>query len=169
VSQPDALARSLHAYHDGELGWWGRWRFERRLSRSLELREELESLRRLSELTRESEAELVLPSGVIWQGIEGRLRAVDAAIEAEGPSGIPSRDVAGPISGLAWRPFAAAAAAVGALALFLVLRPASVPTVETATVSGAVRYLDAGERSVLVHEREDVTIIWVMGGTEDVL
>lgn len=163
MSGSDALLQTLHAYHDGELGWWGRHRFERELSRSAELREELDSLRLLSSLASESEAERVLPAGAVWEGIEGRLRAVDASLESAGAVAAESPAA----SWLAWRPFAAAAVAVGALALFLVLQPATGPVVDTATV-GALRYLDAGDRSVMVQDREDVTIIWVMDGADDV-
>ena len=82
MSLPESIERGLHAYYDGELGWLAKWRFERRLSRSAELREELESLRQLSELTAEAEPSVTLAAGSVWEGIEGRLRAVDAELEA---------------------------------------------------------------------------------------
>ena len=41
----------LHAYHDGELRGFARWRFERRLFRSAELRRELASPEELFRLT----------------------------------------------------------------------------------------------------------------------
>lgn len=169
MSQSNSSALALHAYHDGELGWWARRRFEHRLSRSAELREELDSLRQLTDLTAESEDGLVLPEGAIWEGLEGRLRAVDAAIDAQGPLSIPADEASGGAAWAGWRPFGAAAvAAAGALTLFLVLRPGAGPVGEGVIASGTVRYLDVGERSVIVHERDDVTIIWVLGGAEEV-
>jgi anti-sigma factor RsiW len=167
VSESSVLAHTLHAYHDGELGWWARLLFERRLSKSAELRGQLEALRELSSMTAESEEAVALPAGAVWEGLEGRLRAVDAAIEAEGPVAAPAEALSRP-AWLGWRPVSAAAAAAGALALLLVLRPGAVPVVEPPIASGTVRYLDAGDRSVMVQEQADVTIIWVMGGTEDV-
>ena len=169
MSESNSFPNALHAYHDGELGWWARRRFERELSRSAGLREELESLRQLTDLTAESEDPTVLPLGAIWEGIEGRLRAVDAGIEAEGPVAMRADSAPGPASWASWRPFGAAAlAAASAVALFLVLRPATGPVGEGVIANGTVRYLDAGERSVIVNEQDDVTIIWVMGGAEDV-
>ena len=50
--------RALHAYHDGELRGFARWRFERRLARSPELRRELEALALMRELVREGESQL---------------------------------------------------------------------------------------------------------------
>ncbi len=52
---------TLHAYHDGELGVWARWRFERRLERFPELRQELAALAALGDLVRGSEAALAAP------------------------------------------------------------------------------------------------------------
>ncbi len=162
MSQSEAIERGLHAYHDDELGWFARVRFERRLSRSAELREELESLRRLQALTAESEADMTLAHGAIWEGIEGRLRAVDVQLSADSAAAAES-----PLPAwLSWRPMGAAAlAAAGALGLALFLQPSPqpVPGVGEAIPSGTVRYLDTGGRSVVVHDRDDVTIIWVMG------
>ena len=54
----DARAEArLHAYHDGELSGLARWWFERELRRSPDLQRELASLRRLSGLLRDHEAE----------------------------------------------------------------------------------------------------------------
>ena len=41
--------KQLHAYHDGELSGFARWRFERRLRRSPELQRELAALTRIGE------------------------------------------------------------------------------------------------------------------------
>ena len=71
-------------------------------------------------------------------------------------------------SWIAWRPVGAAALATAAVGAVLLTQPASLPTPGVdATASGVVRYLDTGGRSVLISEREDVTIIWVMGSWSD--
>ena len=68
--------RALQAYHDGELRGLRRWRFERRLSRSPELRAELEALKQLGVWTRECDPER--PSADLWDRIALRLPALDA-------------------------------------------------------------------------------------------
>jgi len=55
IPTPDRLEAALHAYCDGELGAFARWRFERRLARSEALQIQLEELRRLGDWVRESE------------------------------------------------------------------------------------------------------------------
>jgi len=152
------VERALHAYHDGELKGWGRWRFERRLARSPELRRELEVLARMRELVRESQSQAPAPD--LWGAIEQRLPAVDARrVEAERAGG-----------GLAaWlgsrlRPIGAAAAAAAAAALAIVLLSGDNPT------EGVVRWIDGGGRSVMVLEGdEEVTIIWVIGSATESL
>ena len=66
----------LHAYHDGELGGLARWRFERRLRRSPQLRRDLAALARIGELVCESEMRASEPD--LWDRIEQRLPALDA-------------------------------------------------------------------------------------------
>ena len=51
----------LHAYHDGELRGLARWRFERRLRREPELRQQLDRLAGLGNLVRASETEAAGP------------------------------------------------------------------------------------------------------------
>ena len=50
---PERDERALHAYHDGELRGFARWRFERRLARSPALQRELRGLSELGRLLRE--------------------------------------------------------------------------------------------------------------------
>jgi hypothetical protein len=140
------LAR-LHAYHDGELGRWSRWRFERRLRGDPQLRGELEGLERLSGLLREAAPAAAAPD--LWDGIAQRLSGA-----------------AEPVPGLGWpvwlRPASAAAvaAAVAAVA-WLAWFEAAVPA------GGAVRWIDSGGRPMLVLDAgvgADVTIIWMLDG-----
>jgi anti-sigma-K factor RskA len=144
--------RALLAYHDGELRGWGRWRFERRLARSPELRRELAVLARLGELVRESEAQAPAPD--LWEAIEQRLPAADARrAEAERAGG-----GLGAWLGSRLRPLGAVAAAAAAAALAFVLLSGDNPT------GGVVRWMDSGGKSVMVLEGgEGVTIIWVLG------
>ena len=145
----------LHAYHDGELGVFARWRFERRLRRSPELRRELASLARVGELVRASEART--PELDLWDRIEQRLPAVDAR-RAEGER---AGNDGGPLAAW-WRPAGAlVAAATLAVAVYVGFG-------ETAGVSaapgGTVRWVDSGGQSVLVLDdaESDVTIIWLL-------
>lgn len=150
---PGRNERALHAYHDGELGRFGRWRFERRLSRSPGLRAELEALRALSRWARESQPE---PSADLWDRIALRLPAIDA-----------DRAEAGSRPGL-WsghsRPLAALAlTAALALALFLgiIQRGGS-------STPGIIRWLDTGGRSVMVlDDQSDATIVWLLESPQE--
>jgi anti-sigma factor RsiW len=150
----DAIAseeQAIHAYHDGELGWLARRRFERRLARSPELRRELEALAGLGELARRADAESEAPD--LWADIAPRLPAIDREREE---SRAPSWG-AGPLL----RPLAATAA-VAALGVAVVL---GLGTGETGEASvGVVRWIDTGPHDVIVLEAEpaDATIIWVL-------
>jgi hypothetical protein len=141
---------TLQAYHDRELGFWARWRMERRLARSRELRQELEALAALGDLVRESEPAVAVPD--LWEGVARGLAAIDAErAEAEWARrwmGLLGRH-RGPVGALAVAGAAAAALAIAVL------------TGETAP-GGVVHWVDGGDRSVLVLEGEgDVTVIWV--------
>jgi anti-sigma factor RsiW len=141
------LAR-LHAYHDGELGRWSRWRLERRLRRDPRLRRELAQLERLGALVREAAPAAGTPD--LWDGIARRLPA--AAEPAPG------------FGGLSWlRPAASAAAAAAAVAavVWLAWPEGAAPP------GGAVRWIDSGGRPMLVLDQgvdADVTIIWMLDG-----
>jgi hypothetical protein len=163
----------LHAYHDGELGWWARIHFERSLRRSAGLRRELDHLR---ELRAAADAdERAEPSPDLWGAISTRLGAIDAEVAAPvrsaairirrdtGPRRVPGREASS-----WWRPLplgAAALATAGAVALALVLQQGG-PEALPAPPSGTVRFLDTSGRAVMVTERpDDVTIIWLIGDT----
>ena len=143
--------RALHAYCDGELRGLGRWRFERRLSRSPELRADLEALRQLGVWTRESEAEG--PTVDLWDHIALRLPAIDAQ-RAESPHR-SAREFAAAFA----RPLTALALTGAlALALFLGIIPEG-----SSPAPGVISWLDTGGRGVMVLEDEGgATIVWLL-------
>jgi anti-sigma factor RsiW len=149
--------RALHAYHDGELRGFARWRFERRLSRFPELRRELEALALMRELVREGESRVTTPD--LWEGISQRLPRAEGARPAR-VGDREAREGRGDSAPLAWlvRPLgvAAAVAAAAALVFALISGDNAAP--------GVVRWIDSGDRNVMVLEGdEEVTIIWVLG------
>ena len=138
----------LSAYLDGELSRLGRWRFERRLARSPELRRELEGLRALSARIRA--AGPPAPNPDLWADLALRLPAVDARRAA------PAAPARGP---WAWGGAALAAGLVAAV-FFATQSPTPVET--AGGEGGVVRWLDSGGRDVMVLEASsDTTIIWV--------
>jgi anti-sigma factor RsiW len=140
--------RLLHAYHDGELSGFARWRLERRLRRSPELRRELAELARVGAWVREAEPED--PGPDLWESIALRLPAIDAR-RAEGAEAKPG------LGWLAW-PGAFASAAIAAVIAFVWM---SAPTPHAI---GVVRWLDSGPRDVMVLKAApDTTIVWVIG------
>jgi hypothetical protein len=167
MSQIDREELALHAYCDGELGWWARRRVKVRLRRSAELRRELELIRSIGALAREEDAEIEVPD--VWPSIASGLEAIDAQVEAEAVRA-PSPE-AGMIPAAwswltqgGWRPVGAAVAvAVAVLAVSLVLRPDPTLVVDEPSMVGAVRYLDTGGNPVMVIEGGgESTIIWLM-------
>ena len=150
-----ARARSLallHAYHDGELSRFARWRFERRLRRSPELQRELAEVARIGAWVRESEPEAA--GADLWDAIALRLPAIDAR-RADA-----AREVRrGGLVWLVW-PGAVASAAVAAVLAFQWLSPPSAPPSKV----GVVRWVDSGPRDVMVLQpAADTTIVWVIG------
>ena len=147
---------ALQAYHDGELGYWARWKVQRRLERSSGLRRELAELEALSGLVLESAPEVVVPD--LWTGIARGLSAVDAeraAVEPAAPRAVVFEWLFRPAGALV-----AAGAAAAALAMLL-LSGETVP-------SGVVHWVDSGTRNVMVLDGEgDVTVIWVFDPVDD--
>lgn len=150
---PDRVDESdrerLHAYHDGELAGFARWRFERRLRRSPALQRELAEIARVGDWVRAGLAEAESPD--LWDRIALRLPAEDArrreAQTRRRPFGW----------WLAW-PGAIAATAGLALAVSMGWFEEEAPA-----TGGVVRWLDSGGRDVMVLEGEaDTTIIWVI-------
>ena len=141
----------LHAYHDGELDGFSRWRFERELRREPELQRELDALERVGTLVRQVDGEAGAPD--LWDGISLRLPALDAR-RNEAPE-VEATDWSG------WlRPASAfAAAAALTLAVWFGAFDAAAPS------GGTVRWVDGGGRPVMVLDEADesgVTIIWML-------
>ena len=156
IRQQDELR--LHAYHDGELSGFSRWRFERRLRRSPALQRELENLRSLRRLLHEQGS--AAPEVDLWDRIALGLPAADAQRRDESEARMT------PVRGAAWwlKPVGALAATAAVAAFFWV------PTTDpTAPASGnVVRWIDSGDHGVVVLEDDpDSTIIWVMDDAVD--
>jgi hypothetical protein len=132
----------LHAYHDGELTGVARWRFERELRRSPVLRAELEQVVALGEMLRARDA--AEPSPDLWDAISAGLPALDARRieDLVEPTGASWGDWLGPW----WKPMGAVAA-TAAVALAVVYGGF---WQETPTAGGVVRWIDSGDRSVMV-------------------
>jgi anti-sigma factor RsiW len=148
-------ARALHAYHDGELAGFTRWRFERRLARSPELQRELREIAELGALLREHATET--PGPELWDRLALRLPAADARRAAA----VQERSFRGR---LGWLPPLGAAAATLAVAILVAQQWLAPTAVEQA---GVVRWMDSRGRSVMVLEEDqqsDVTIIWLLDG-----
>jgi anti-sigma factor RsiW len=151
--------RALHAYHDGELRGFSRWRFERRLARSAALQRELQGIAELGVLLREREAQA--PGPELWERIALRLPAADVRRAAE-------PEARGRARHLGWlAPLGAAMATlvVAALVAQQWLAPAATPR------AGVVRWMDSRGRSVMVLEEDEqnaTTVIWLLDGEESV-
>lgn len=148
---------TIQAYHDGELGWWGRRRVERSLARSPELRRTLDEIAALGALVRESEVPAA--SVDVWDSLAGGLRIADAERTESGR-------IATRLGGLAVGWFGGrvgALATAGALAValaFVLFTDETGPG--AAAASGVVHWVDGGDRNVMLLDDEgDVTVIWV--------
>jgi anti-sigma factor RsiW len=157
--EQDAMSASneelLHAYHDGELSRWARWRFERVLRRSPALQRELASLQSLRRGLVALDAEARAPQ--LWDAIAARLPARGAAAARTAPARERGR-------GVVWwlAPLGAAAATA---ALVVAVLYSGLFTRAPATSGGAVRWIDSEGRSVMVLDDDpDTTIIWVLDG-----
>jgi len=150
---------TLQAYHDHELGFWARWRVERSLARSPELRRTLAEIATLGDLVRASEAPVRVPD--LWDSIAPGLRIADAERE-QGSRASGWTQPFGSFAGLGARVGALAAAGAAAVALAFVLL-----TDQTAP-HGVVHWVDSGDRNVMLMEGEgDVTVIWVLDSASD--
>ena len=153
----DLREQILHAYHDGELSRFGRWRFERELRRSPTLRRELDGLRQLGDVLRSQDASGLAPD--LWDAVALRLPAEDARRAARGPTG----------AALDWgvreswwlRPVGALTVSAALIAALVLGGTGSAPPV----AGGVVRWIDGGGRSIMVlDDQPDITIIWVLDG-----
>jgi len=147
----------LHAYHDGELGWFSRWRVERRLARDPEARAELAGFADLGDLLREGEAGAQAPD--LWPAIRHQLPARSAASPATDASLEGFTGVGGSWFPR-WAPAGLAAAAVAAL-VALGVGGGDAPALHS------VRWLDTGGQSAMVLQDDgEATIIWILDGSE---
>jgi anti-sigma factor RsiW len=148
---------TLHAYHDGELSGLARWRFERELRRNPELRHELDTLSALGHMLRDLDSREAAPD--LWDAIALELPGADARrrpSRAEEPAWV---------SGLGWwlKPLGAVAA-TAAIAM-VVVYGGFLREPEASDAGGVVRWIDTGERSVMVLDDDpDTTIIWILDG-----
>lgn len=162
MSEIGAREATLHAYYDGELGWWARRRFEAQLRRSPELRAELEAIQSLGTALRASEDVTAVDGPDLWPSIAAQLPRSGAAAARPEPIQTPGSWT----DWITWRPLATGALAAAAATVFFALQPD--PPGEPAALVGpagsitaTVRYLDTGGRSVVLDGGEDFTIIWL--------
>ena len=155
ASLGESNERALHAYHDGELRGFARWRFERRLARSPELQRELRGLSELGARLRERESQA--PGPELWERIALRLPAADARRAAEAMQPRQART-------LGW--LAPLGVGVATLAAHEWLAPAALER------AGVVRWMDSRGRSVMVLEEDQessTTVIWLLDGERTVV
>jgi len=145
---PHRDTRELHAFRDGELSPWRRWRVSRRLARDPRARRELASLDELGVLLREQAESAREPD--LWEGIRARLPYA----ERPAPQREPLRQPAARAP--AWLG-AAFATSVVALVVATGWLPGDAPSV------ASVRWLDAKGKPVMVlRDDRKATIIWVI-------
>ena len=147
--------RELHAYHDGELSVFGRWRVRRWLAGDSAARRDLAWLAEVRALLREQQAEAPAPD--LWE-------AIRAELPSRAPAAVPAQELRSGWSGgwLRWLA-PAAAAAVAALALTFGVPWGDAPD------GRSVRWLDAGGRAAMVlQDDREATIIWVLDAPDRV-
>ena len=151
--------RALHAYHDGELRGFSRWRFERRLGRSPALQRELRGIAELGALLRDREAQAPEP------GALGAHRAAAAGGGRAARGRVAARVARAAAGWLAPLGAAVATLVVAALVAEQWLTPAATER------AGVVRWIDSGGRSVMVLEEDEqnaTTVIWLLDGEQSV-
>jgi len=143
--------QELHAFRDGELSAFRRWRVARRLARDPRARRELAALGELGALLREQAESVGEPD--LWEGIRARL-----------PYAVRPEPLAGPLPERAPRAPRAPIWAGAALATAVVA-----VVVATGMLSGdapnvaSVRWLDGRGKPVMVlRDDPEATIIWVI-------
>jgi len=149
----DREQRLLHAYYDGELSGFVRWRFERRLRRSPVLRRELDELTDVGERLLQLDLECAEPD--LWSRVSPRLAAVDAR-RAEANAAVRRPPAIGGIPN--WASAGAFLALIAAVGVRLLWSPAP-------EYGRGVQWVDGGSRSVLVLDDDpETTIIWMLDG-----
>jgi len=156
--------RELHAFQDGELALWRRWRVARRLAHDEAAQREVASVSELGALLREQAGEA--PDADLWDGVRARLATAPRPAPLEADDAIRG--------GAAWLPgwlgAGLAAASVAAVMATGLLAGDAAPV-------GSLRWLDSKGRPVMVlRDDHDATIIWVIekpketsGGSSDAM
>ena len=141
--------QELHAYQDGELPFYRRWRVERRLARDAAARRELASVSELGALLREQAA--AQPAPDLWAGVRAQLATAPRHAPIDADDSLPA-----PTWQPAWLGAALAAASVAVVMASGVLSGDAAPV-------GSVRWIDANRKPVMVlQDDRDATIIWVI-------
>ena len=142
--------QALHAFQDGELPFWRRWRVARRLARDAAAQREVASIAELRALLREQAA--ALPGPDLWEGVRAQLptAARPAALDAD--DALPAEAKWLP----AWLGAALAAASVAFVMASGMLSGDAAPV-------GSLRWLDSkGKPVIVLQDDRDATIIWVL-------
>jgi anti-sigma factor RsiW len=146
----DSAKLELHAYQDGELPLWRRWRVARRLARDAAAQREVAAIEALRTLLREQAA--TLPEPDLWEGVRAQLptaaRPASLDVEEARPAQLPWLP--------AWLGAGIAAASVALVMASGVLSGDAAPV-------GSLRWLDSKGKPVMVlRDDHDATIIWVL-------
>jgi anti-sigma factor RsiW len=149
----DSLRREtqeLHAFQDGELSLWRRWRVARRLARDARAQREVASIAELGALLREQAA--AQPAPDLWAGIRAQLPTAPRPTPLDVDDALPATTPWLP----AWLGAAIAAASVAGVMASGVLSGDAAPV-------GSLRWLDSKGKPVMVlQDDRDATIIWVL-------
>jgi anti-sigma factor RsiW len=142
--------RELHAYRDGELSAFGRWRVRRRIARDPRARRELASVAALGNLLREQASARAEPD--LWEAVRAQL--------ATAPRPAPLLEDEAPSAPGAWLPGCLGAALAAASVALLM---AGGRLSGDAAPVGSLRWLDSKGKPVMVlQDDRDATIIWVL-------
>jgi anti-sigma factor RsiW len=148
-------SEELHAYQDGELPFYRRWRVERRLLREASAQRELASVAELGALLREQAA--AQPTPELWAAVQAQLATAPRPAPLEADDALPATTPWLP----GWLGAAIAAASVAGVMASGVLAGDAAPV-------GSVRWIDANRKPVMVlQDDRDATIIWVLEKPEE--
>jgi len=145
----------LHAYQDGELPFYRRWRVERRIARDAAARREIASVAEIGALLREQAA--AQPAPDLWDAVRAQLATAPRPAPIEADAELPARSPWLP----GWLGAALAAASVAGVMASGVLAGDAAPV-------GSVRWIDANRKPVMVlQDDRDATIIWVIENPQE--
>jgi len=142
--------QELHAFQDGELPFWRRWRVARRLARDAVAQRELASIAELRALLREQAA--ALPGPDLWESVRAQLPTAARPAPLDADDAVPAVTPWLPT----WLGAAIAAASVAGVMASGMLSGDAAPV-------GSLRWLDSKGKPVMVlQDDHDATIIWVL-------